>query len=1150
MERALDPELLKNALGTHAALPSPGELEGLLEAAEIGLLRGAAEVPDELLAAGWYLHGVASAPAALQSYEAARQRQAFQVSSHVFDLALYADWLARDRFRLAVAAMVGFYESEVAPNAAAVYRRVYDHIAVDDVPFSSEPTTAALASTTLLLSLDRPRAYHRIRRHNYEVATLEKTFGVSDLRRTLFGACACVVKACWALLNFLTYGGDERLATSTALLRAALAAPDLGFSLDAKWCAAHLLRVQEGLSRSSVWLGLPPHVPGKVRETLARSDPPVLTLWPPQLSVLGDAQDSPLLPDIKRSFLSMPTSGGKSLLAQLLVLSHIASSQDGVCYVAPTHSLCREIRASLQSRLRVLRRQVRLDIGLAEPLSVSTGGHVDVMTPERFAFALRIAPENVLNRYGLFIIDEAHLVGDAGRGWGLEGALSLLHALTKNTAHRIVLLSAAVGNRAHFINWMNAKGPYGSSFHKDWRGPRRLTGVFTTDPRWKEKRTVPRKRASPLTEIPLNGVLHLQSAPKRRVFRLYMEDVGVLHLTKSRKKAGSSTPFYRMLVQLIIHLEKHGPVLVVCGTRKSARYYADALADVLPEGDSECLALASLAADRLGEAHPLPAALRKAVATHYSALPSEILTAIEELGRRGHLRFLVSTTALTEGVNLPVRTVVVAEQGGYTAEGYEQYISGPRLLNALGRAGRSGKETEGWLVLGHQQDMEDAVFDQLRAGPDQVTILSELATEKAIKAATEFEALVRQREDAVLENSDLLAQRFVSFVWSAMDVLGTVRESEPSAAELTEVLKATLAWEQASPEQQQVLTNIAITTRKVFRRTDPGRRARWARSGASLAAAAKLEVIADDVAIDYTTHGDENPWQSFVRCDVYSRLLALPDAPAADVWTTTTGKNRAKVPFKINNVVHRWLAGKSYAEIAQQTFALVKDDEYRLEQTVDLIASVVASYFSWMTSIIVSWVNERIVMLGHAPISDDLAAFIREGVIAADALELLRAGVHNRRLAVSVAAAFAEKKSQLPEEAPMPQMRNWLDSLGADRWRSDFAATPRDLLDLFDYVRTPGGGLLSDVLEGRRATMRLQVPALPADGAPITLGQVIDQDGFVRFALHASGAQYAVLPVNAQADLRALAATGLPLKIEVAIGEAGIDAHIALESPD
>jgi hypothetical protein len=40
-------------------------------------------------------------------------------------------------------------------------------------------------------------------------------------------------------------------------------------------------------------------------------------------------------------------------------------------------------------------------------------------------------------------------------------------------------------------------------------------------------------------------------------------------------------------------------------------------------------------------------------------------------------------------------------------------MSPAQLLNAVGRAGRAGKESEGWIVLALQKAMADSDFDRL-----------------------------------------------------------------------------------------------------------------------------------------------------------------------------------------------------------------------------------------------------------------------------------------------------------------------------------------------------------------------------------------------------------------------------------------------------
>ena len=82
-------------------------------------------------------------------------------------------------------------------------------------------------------------------------------------------------------------------------------------------------------------------------------DPPVLSLWPPQLDLL-DGTPNPLDPAVRRLVLSFPTSAGKTLMAQYIVAAHVASGAGSACVVVPTHSLGRELQRDLDRRLSTI----------------------------------------------------------------------------------------------------------------------------------------------------------------------------------------------------------------------------------------------------------------------------------------------------------------------------------------------------------------------------------------------------------------------------------------------------------------------------------------------------------------------------------------------------------------------------------------------------------------------------------------------------------------------------------------------------------------------------------------------------------------------------------------------------------------------------
>ena len=87
MERALNPNLLNLALGQHDNLPSVAELSSLIAGAELSILIGSPQIDASLIETAWYLHAIASSKYALRVYGLSRQRAAFGVAGHIFDLA-------------------------------------------------------------------------------------------------------------------------------------------------------------------------------------------------------------------------------------------------------------------------------------------------------------------------------------------------------------------------------------------------------------------------------------------------------------------------------------------------------------------------------------------------------------------------------------------------------------------------------------------------------------------------------------------------------------------------------------------------------------------------------------------------------------------------------------------------------------------------------------------------------------------------------------------------------------------------------------------------------------------------------------------------------------------------------------------------------
>ncbi len=506
----------------------------------------------------------------------------------------------------------------------------------------------------------------------------------------------------------------------------------------------------------------------------------MLTLWPPQRELLARTTAGPLDPDTKRLLLSVPTSAGKTLMAQIMVCHHLATQTGDVCYVTSMRSLGREMRQALGSRLRVLQRGIGGDLpdfarlDLQELLSALEGwgdNAVEIMTPERLAHMLRRDADAVLSRFTMFVIDEAHMMGQPGRGLLLETLVATL----ATTDARLVLLSGVMGNAVQVAAWLDEDAITGEDevegrvlYSSSWRGPRRLHALLHTIPVWHQGTTAPRPQARkyPFVETyPLLGELQVRPA-EGETHNLYANEVG--EFVRYSDGAGThtkgpSTPFYKQCARIGAALMHAGSLLMIVSQRTYARDAAKEIAGQL-DPRPQASDLVELFSERLGEQHPLVDCVRHGVGYHHAGLPTDVLEALEQATRDEVLVALVATSTLTDGVNLPVRTVLISESK-YTGQDPRMQLDAAQLLNAVGRAGRAGKETEGWIVLALNAEQQENDFDQLRPAAEDLRVWSTLTSDIALAELAEAEQLIGVTNDAIFDLANTEVGNFASFVW-------------------------------------------------------------------------------------------------------------------------------------------------------------------------------------------------------------------------------------------------------------------------------------------------------------------------------------------------------------------------------------------------
>lgn len=1145
MERALNRDALELALGENERLPSAPELQRLLAEAEIGLFAAQPRLDDQLLRVAWFLHGVASSPRAFQVYTAARQRQAFQVSAHIFDLALSERWRARsDRLRLAFAAAIGYRRGGLDPNAMAVYRRVAD-LADPDVPILDHIETVALEAGVLFLSFETRTMTTTFGRFLRSFAELAREVGIADLRPTIFGPALLVTQGADQLRRFLLRGAQRRLEEAReSLSRAAAPAGEVN-DIDARWVAAHLLTLVDDTSGSSVWTGLPEDVPPAVRNALVVTTPAVLTLWSPQRELFADDERNPLAPATRRVVLSIPTSAGKTLLAQLFALVHLADGIGNVCYVAPMRSLGREVRSALRARLRAFRGNLGaelpdyfLDLGL-EPSDLTQT--IDVMTPERLSNLVRNDLAGVLERYGLFVFDEAHLIGDPSRGFTMESLLALLHWRTLESHHRIILLSAALGNRAEIKSWLDPADE-GRLYASDWRAPRRLHAVYHTDIDWDSPATEPHQAAGwrERRRFPVHGLIAIRPTADASTRRLELDErVGdaVFRVDEEGRRerhryAAQSTPQYRMNAKIVAAIGHGGPVLVICSTRPMARLTAAAIADETPlvAGTRD---LRDFIATRLGSAHPLTTLIPHGVAYHHGGLPVDVLDALEEALREERLRYLAATTTLTEGVNLPVRTVVLAETH-YEGQDPNMRLLGPRLLNAMGRAGRATKESEGWVVWCLPRRPSSADFDAFNPLEAELEVKSRLTADEALEALATFEETQRAAEDAAFEHYGREVDDFITFVWLVFAALEELGDA-PEAADIDAALTTTLGFQQLPDSVKARWRDVANAVRVSYTASDPEARQRWPKTGSSIPSARALDALAGELtpiaarrlANDEDTTDPDVALSILDSVNTFERLLELSESPRPWGFRTAANQPRTIQP-EPSALVAAWVGGDEMDELADTFLGAVGNREFALEQMADTISEQFEHFFAWTLGFLVGDVNRRLEASGADPVfAIDLPLYVRYGVDRRLAVTLLTAGLRSRTFALAVAAS-ADASGIPADELPA-----WLGEMPIEEWRRRFGGRPGDLLDLVDYTGSRTGGLLADLLSEGEVTVHLADPRSRAEDGEVEIRDVATDPQPRRLGLYRADDLIAVVHPSALADVAAIVASGLEIQSEL-----------------
>ncbi|XP_076278096.1 DNA polymerase theta [Lasioglossum baleicum] len=368
---------------------------------------------------------------------------------------------------------------------------------------------------------------------------------------------------------------------------------------------------------------------------------------------------------------SAPTSAGKTLVAEILMIKTVLERRKKVIFILPFVSVVREKMYYFQDLLSDSGVRVEGFMGGVAPPGGFAATQIAIATIEKAnSLVNRLMEENELINLGAVVIDELHLVGDPNRGYLLELLLTKLKYMTlrdENVNIQLIGMSATLPNLSLLAEWLDAE-----LYKTDFR-PIPLNEQCKID-----KNVYDNKLCLVRTLIPMPEITS--------------DTDDILHLCIETISDGHS-------------------VLIFCSTKNWCEKLAEQIAAAFFKLGRENTPLGAILRHQLnptlisetleqlkrsptGLDNVLKHTVSFGIAFHHAGLTMDERDIIEGSFRSGSLRVLVATSTLSSGVNLPARRVIVRSP-----------MFGSRLLDSLtyrqmiGRAGRMGKDTAGESIL-------------------------------------------------------------------------------------------------------------------------------------------------------------------------------------------------------------------------------------------------------------------------------------------------------------------------------------------------------------------------------------------------------------------------------------------------------------------
>lgn len=763
---------------------------------------------------------------------------------------------------------------------------------------------------------------------------------------------------------------------------------------------------------------------------------PAWDFFPSQI----EAINAGLLTSEQSYSLQMPTGAGKTALTETLIFDHLTRSPESkAVLLVPYRALARELRGSIGRHLSEMGLRARTVYGGTVP-GIEESEDLDevrviIATPEALT-GLVGAHSELLATISLVVCDEGHLLDGGARGVGLELLLARLKARTPSP--RIVFVSAIVPNVEEINTWLG--GSDATVVRSEYRPSIAEFAVLRPIGTSGQTR-IGLELHEPSSSVPsytLPSFLRPQdfhftnpSTGRRNTYSYSSTKTRAVAAARKALTLGSVAIFAaekggnrgavglanELLKQLEVGLDLPSPL--------------DHVSDVAMVESAVAYLSGEFGNNWVGTR-----SLRAGAIVHHGDVPQETREVLEELVADRNIGMVMCTSTLAEGVNLPLRTMVLYSVKRSADRTAPVPMLARDIKNLVGRAGRAGSSTRGLVICANPDDwdvvspvaegqpgepVDGALIDLIRQLEGALARAQRQLTNEVLEANSPLFSLVDGVDAALIEliRDELGADEFA-------------RIAEKFAAETFAAAKAT------EQERALLLSVFELRARRLVEMRETGR---LSLARTTSARPRLVERVLDVLIPRYPAWGTaESPLDPELIGVFVTWAL---EQPGFQSEAETAYRSTGVTDFggSLTRLLLAWLEGRTFKEIAIGAGVSV-------DVLLRIHAKVVLFDFVTLVEQAVALIQEHATETGESlsPVVSAFPDYLRFGVSTPPARDLMARGVRHRTAAIALgsdpamlaptsifATPWSTARDLLSDEAA------WLPRLGALVYRRTVA---------------------------------------------------------------------------------------------------------------